>query len=58
VVVLTSSDSNADVAMAYRLHANSYVTKTLDVNEFFAKIRALEQFWLSSVRLPSDHPAA
>jgi CheY-like chemotaxis protein len=57
VVVLTSSDSNADVASAYRLHANSYLTKTIDLNEFFAKIRALEQFWLSSVRLPSDHPA-
>jgi CheY-like chemotaxis protein len=57
VVVLTSSDSDADVASAYRLHANSYVTKTMDLHEFFGKIRALVGFWLNSVRLPSDHPA-
>jgi chemotaxis family two-component system response regulator Rcp1 len=54
VVVLSTSDSKEDVAAAYRLHANCYLTKTLDVNEFFAKIGALEEFWLGSVRLPSD----
>jgi chemotaxis family two-component system response regulator Rcp1 len=54
VVVLSTSDSREDVAAAYKLHANCYLTKTLDINEFFAKIGALEEFWLSSVHLPSD----
>lgn len=55
VVVLTTSDRKEDVANAYRLHANSYLTKTVDVYDFFSKIRALEEYWLSTVRLPSDN---
>ena len=54
VVVLTTSDSNEDVANAYHLHANCYVTKPLDVSEYFSKIRALEEFWITAVRLPAD----
>ena len=54
VVVLTSSESPDDVSGAYELHANSYLTKTADLYEYFAKIRALEEFWLTTVRLPSD----
>lgn len=53
IVVLTSSQRNEDVLAAYNLHANSYVTKAVDVFEYFAKMRALEEFWLSTVRLPS-----
>jgi two-component system, chemotaxis family, response regulator Rcp1 len=52
-VVLTSSQKNEDVSKAYNLHANCYVTKAVDVFEYFAKMRALEEFWLSTVRLPS-----
>ena len=55
VVVLTTSDREEDVANAYRLHANSYLTKTVDLYDFFSKIRALEEYWLSTVRLPSDN---
>jgi CheY-like chemotaxis protein len=52
-VVLTSSQKNEDVSTAYSLHANCYVTKAVDVFEYFTKMRALEEFWLSAVRLPS-----
>lgn len=56
VVVLTTSDSRDDVSKAYELHANCYVTKPVDMYEFFSKIRALEEFWFTAVRLPFDAP--
>jgi SARP family transcriptional regulator, regulator of embCAB operon len=45
VVMLTSSAAEADVARSYELHANSYVTKPLDVDDFADVVRALEAFW-------------
>jgi chemotaxis family two-component system response regulator Rcp1 len=54
VVVLTTSDRDEDVRAAYRMHANCYLTKSMDVFEFFAKIEVLEKFWLTVARLPSD----
>lgn len=52
VVVLTTSSAEVDVLQAYRLHANSYVTKPVAFDAFFAAIRGIEDFWLSLVRLP------
>lgn len=57
VVVLTTSNRNEDVSAAYKTHANCYLTKTADVFEFFSKIEALEEFWLTVVRLPTDNQA-
>jgi CheY-like chemotaxis protein len=53
VVVLTSSEAEIDVADSYRLHANCYLTKPVDLEEFFAVVRAIERFWLGVVKLPS-----
>jgi CheY-like chemotaxis protein len=53
VVVMTSSDEEADVLKAYNLHANCYVTKPVNVNEFIDKVRELENFWLTIVKLPA-----
>jgi CheY-like chemotaxis protein len=53
VVIMTSSDQEADVLKAYNLHANCYVTKPLDVNEFIDKVRSIEDFWLTIVKLPA-----
>ena len=58
VVMITTSDSRSDVARAYGSHANSYMTKSMDVHSFFAKIRSLEEFWFGSVKLPSDEDSA
>ena len=55
VVVLTTSSDDADILQAYRLHANSYVTKPVDLAQFRAAVQSIESFWLSIVRLP---PAA
>jgi two-component system, chemotaxis family, response regulator Rcp1 len=53
VIVLTTSKSEQDIFRAYKLHANCYLTKPVDLDEFVAKIRSLEDFWLSIVRLPA-----
>lgn len=53
VIVLTTSEAEHDVWKAYRLHANCYLTKPIDVGDFIRKIKTLEDFWLNVVRLPS-----
>jgi two-component system, chemotaxis family, response regulator Rcp1 len=52
VIVLTSSDDEADVHRAYGLHANCYLTKPLEFDDFLRKVRSTEDFWLTTVRLP------
>ena len=52
VVILTSSEAERDLVQAYRLHANCFITKPLDLQQFFSVIQALERFWLSVARLP------
>jgi CheY-like chemotaxis protein len=52
VVILTSSQAEADIARAYDLHANAYVTKPLDVEQFITVVKSIEDFWLTIVKLP------
>jgi CheY-like chemotaxis protein len=52
VVILTTSDAEADVNTAYQQHANAYLTKPVDFDAFLDLIRQLGEFWLSAVRLP------
>jgi CheY-like chemotaxis protein len=52
VVVLTTSSSEEDVLRSYKLHANAYVTKPVDVYQFVAAVRQIDEFFLSVVRLP------
>jgi two-component system, chemotaxis family, response regulator Rcp1 len=53
VVVLTSSDDERDVSSAYERHANCYLTKPMDIDEFAEAIRRCEEFWFSVATLPS-----
>jgi len=53
VVIMTSSDDEADVQKAYNRHANCYVTKPVHVDEFIDKVRKIEDFWLTIVKLPA-----
>ncbi len=57
VVVLTTSRAEQDVLKAYGLHANCYITKPVDFDQFAAVILAIEQFWFSVVLLPTAHAA-
>lgn len=52
VVVLTTSDDEADVLRSYDLHANAYLVKPIDILQFIKMIQTLEDFWLSVVKLP------
>lgn len=54
VVVLSTSAEQADIAHAYDHHANCYVTKPLDLDGFLAAVRAVEEFWLGTVKLPTQ----
>jgi two-component system response regulator len=54
VIVLTTSESEQDIWRAYRLHANCYLTKPIQMDDFLRKIRSIEDFWLTVVRLPSN----
>jgi two-component system, chemotaxis family, response regulator Rcp1 len=51
VVVLSSSSAEEDVAAAYGLHANCYVTKPADLDRYLAVARAIESFWFTTARL-------
>ena len=52
VIVLTSSNAERDLQQAYRLHANCFLTKPSDVEQFFAMFELIERFWLQLVKLP------
>jgi chemotaxis family two-component system response regulator Rcp1 len=54
VSVLTSSTANKDVTQSYALGANCYVVKPLDFKSFQALVRAIEEFWFETARLPQD----
>jgi CheY-like chemotaxis protein len=52
VIVLTTSEAERDIFRVYDLHANCYVKKPTDLDEYMEVIRACENFWLHVVRLP------
>jgi chemotaxis family two-component system response regulator Rcp1 len=54
VVVLTTSGSEADILKTYSLHANCYLTKPVDLNEFLKVVKSIDEFWLARVRLPLE----
>ena len=54
VVVLTTSSAEQDILRAYDLHANCYISKPVDLDEFIKVVRTIEDFWLQIVRLPQD----
>jgi two-component system response regulator len=54
VVVLTTSQAEADVLQAYGLHANCYVTKPVEFANFASVIRSIEKFWFTVVTLPDE----
>ncbi|USI92721.1 response regulator [Rhodococcus pyridinivorans] len=55
VVVLTSSAAEEDLLRSYRLHANAYITKPVDFDQFADVIRKIDSFFLHVVRLPGHH---
>ena len=53
VVMLTTSEAEQDIVKAYKLHANCYIAKPVDLSKFIQIARHIEDFWLTIVKLPS-----
>jgi CheY-like chemotaxis protein len=51
VVILTTSQAESDILGSYRLRANAFVTKPVELEQFLTVVRSIEQFWLEIVRL-------
>jgi len=52
VVVMTVSRAEDDITKCYNQHANCYITKPLDFNQFMEVTKSIDEFWLTIVRLP------
>ena len=52
IVILTTSQDEQDVLKSYKLHANCYITKPVDLPQFLAVVKAIEDFWFTVVVLP------
>ncbi|HVZ35026.1 MAG TPA: response regulator [Polyangiaceae bacterium] len=58
VVVLTTSRAEEDILRTYRLHANCYITKPVDLDQFVRVVQSIEEFWFTIVRLAPNGGAA
>jgi CheY-like chemotaxis protein len=54
VVILTSSQAEEDILRSYRLHANCFITKPVDLEQLTRVVQGIEQFWFTLVRLPPE----
>ena len=55
VVVLTTSSAEVGILKSYQLHANCYITKPVDLEQFVKVVRSIDEFWLTVVKLPPEH---
>jgi chemotaxis family two-component system response regulator Rcp1 len=53
VVILTTSRAEEDIIQSYNLHANCYITKPVDLNQFITVVKSIEDFWFTVVKLPN-----
>jgi CheY-like chemotaxis protein len=54
VVVLTTSGAESDISRSYELQANCYITKPVDLDQFFEVVGSIKSFWLANAKLPSQ----
>ena len=54
VVILTTSESEADILKSYMLHANCYITKPVSLEGFLKVVKSIDNFWLSVVKFPPE----
>ena len=54
MVVLTTSSAEQDILKTYDLHANCYITKPVDLDQFIAVVKSIEKFWFTTVKLPPE----
>jgi two-component system, chemotaxis family, response regulator Rcp1 len=56
VVILTISSDEKDIFSTYDLHANCYIAKPIDLDQFLGVVKCIEDFWLTVVKLPNGAP--
>jgi two-component system, chemotaxis family, response regulator Rcp1 len=54
VVILTTSKAEEDILKSYKLHANCFITKRVDLEQFVSVVNYIEDFWLAIVKLPKN----
>jgi len=54
VVILTISNAEEDIIKTYELHANCYITKPVDIEQFTKVVKSIDNFWFSIVKLPPN----
>jgi two-component system, chemotaxis family, response regulator Rcp1 len=54
VVILTTSKDEADILKSYNLHANCFITKPVDLEQFIEVVKSVEDFWMTIVKLPPN----
>lgn len=54
VIVMTISKAEEDILRSYNLHANAYIIKPIELNQFINTVRSIEEFWLTIVKLPEN----
>lgn len=54
VIVLSTSQAEQDILKSYDLHANAYVTKPSNLEQFITAVKSIGEFWLETVKLPTD----
>jgi two-component system, chemotaxis family, response regulator Rcp1 len=52
VIILTVSKAEEDILRSYNLHANCYITKPVELDQFLIAVKGIENFWLAIVKLP------
>jgi chemotaxis family two-component system response regulator Rcp1 len=57
-VILTTSDAEADIMKSYQLQANCYLRKPVQLEAFEALVKSINEFWLTTVKLPQQQPTA
>jgi len=56
--ILTTSNAEADILKSYQLEANCYLAKPVDLNEFEALVKAINDFWITKASLPTSRASA
>ena len=54
-IILTTSGAQADILKSYRLHANAYVSKPLQLDAFQSLVSCINEFWVTKAKLPHRH---
>jgi len=54
IVILTTSDAEADIVSSYRLHANCFMSKPVQLEDFETLVKSINDFWLTRVKLPQQ----